>query len=149
MLEAPYTLWEAYRNGGTVVISTNGIVTDKGLAVMGAGVALAAKQHQPSLPWSLGKALLATGNHVYWFQDLRMFTFPTKDNWRDPSTLELIDQSAGELVNYLRAYPALMHVYMPKVGTKNGGLAWHDVEKVLHKHFVNDLRLRVLLVKPE
>jgi hypothetical protein len=102
------------------IIPTNGIVTPQGIAIMGAGVAAQAVQRFPMLPRELG-AKLRKGNHVYYFDHYKLLTFPTKNHWRNPSTVELIEDSVRELLTYIN--PALRYA-MPRVGTGEGGLDW-------------------------
>lgn len=149
MLEMPFSLFDIYAKGGTIAVTTNSVIKTNGEAVMGAGVALEAKAWQPDLPLALGAALKLHGNRVFYWAQYRMVTFPTKEDFRDPSTLELIQRSAEELKAVLYANPQLLHVYLPRPGCKNGGLSWHAVEQVLNKVFVNDMRLRVLMAKPQ
>lgn len=149
MLEMPFRLFDLYRHGGTIIVTINAVVKANGEAVMGAGVALEAKNHQPDLPLALGNAIKRNGSQVYWWPQYRMITFPTKHDWAKPSPIELIEKSAHELAALLHVHPELLHVYMPRPGCKNGGLRWIDVEKLLNGVFVNELRLRVLMARPE
>lgn len=135
-------LWKLNAQGQVVCVTTNGITKtygpEKGQAVMGAGVALQAKLRYPNLPLELGSLLVVAGNHVYWFPKYRLFTFPTKNDYRDKSTLELIAQSARELVQLVEEQKILDtyghgQIYLPRPGCSNGGLDWKDVCPVLEE----------------
>lgn len=96
MLQITGDIWNFHKLG-PVCVATNGIVKVNGEAVMGAGVALEAAKRFPSLPRELGN-VLDKGNHVWYFSLYNLFTFPTKNHWKDNSSLELIEQSAIELL---------------------------------------------------
>lgn len=131
-------------------ITTNGIVRDDGMAVMGKGVALQCKKLWPETPRILG-SLLPYGNIPYQlgyvnkageFQTnvivesgfmCRIFSFPTKHDWRDKSDLDLIKQSSQYMVRYANELKLEM-IAMSQPGCQNGGLSWEkDVRPVLSK----------------
>lgn len=146
-------LWQKHVEGFPVVVTTNGVIKDNGEAVMGAGVALEAKRRFVMLPRDLGNYIKARGNHVAYWTLYNLFTFPTKNDWRNNSELALIEQSAIEMVgvcnrlkeplepgldSYSRYRPEKFgssgKIYMPKPGCGNGGLRWENVRLVLEKH---------------
>jgi hypothetical protein len=132
-------IWK-YHNPGYVVITTNGNINKNGECIMGKGIALEAKQRYPNLPYLLGQNIQVLGNHVFWYLDAHIITFPTKHNWRDKSSLELIEQSAKELLNtYVKALQTGVSpdIYMPKPGCGNGGLTWEEVEPVIEPYIGN------------
>ncbi len=128
-------LWDAHAEGKTVVITTNGYVNGRGLAVMGRGVARQAAERFPSLPRQLAERIYTEGktggNRVHHFQEERIITFPVKHKWFEDADLELICKSAVELVALLDKLPQEKPVAMPKPGCGNGKLKWGDVEPVL------------------
>lgn len=151
-MQYPAKLFEVYERGGTIVVTTNGIVRANGEAVMGAGVALEAKARQEWLPLALGKAIQEKGNQLYYFDAWRMITFPTKHDFRERSPMPLIEKSAHELAALLHARPEILHVYIPRVGCRNGGLRWEGnggVEQLLDRVFSESLKMRVFTVIPE
>lgn len=126
-------IWKFWDDGFYIVIPTNGFVKNDGTNVMGRGLARVASTRIQTLPGLLGGLLAREGNHVYAFPELRVFTFPVKDHWRDDASLELIEQSCQELkpkAEMLRKFP----VYIPRVGCGNGRLSWEDVRPLLVKH---------------
>ena len=126
-------LWEAQKRG-YIAIPTNGVVDSQGRAVMGKGLALDAKARYPWIPERLGLIIARTGNHVYYFPDAKLFTFPTKGDWKDPSNLGLIRQSAVEL----KALAWNLTVFLPRVGCGEGRLNWMEVRKTLEPILSSD-----------
>lgn len=140
MIEIDADLW-SYPAWARVV-TTNGQVRKDGRAVMGAGVAKAAAQRYPDIERLLGAALREHGNHVHAFfcptgriiaQYDHVITFPTKEHWRDPSTLSLIERSAREMAELFSnpRYESWGTVVMPRPGTGRGGLRWDEVRPVI------------------
>lgn len=115
-----------------VCVTTNGIVCRTG-AVMGAGIAKEANMRY-NLSASLGKKLKETGNHVYdmgVFDNKHVITFPTKNDWRDPSDIALIKQSCIELITLADANN-WKEILLPPVGCGCGGLNFEkDVKPVI------------------
>src|SRR5262245_21385562 len=89
-------LWEQTK--AYVVVPTNGDVNQKGLAVMGRGVARQAALNLPKLPMLLGRRLL-NGNRVQVFSSLRLVTFPVKNHYNEKASLLLIEESLAELAD--------------------------------------------------
>ena len=129
MLEIQGDIWEAHALGHWIVITTNGIVRKDGACVMGRGVARDAALRYPILPVLLGTLLTEHGNHVFRLGSYRIITFPVKHHWREPADLDLIRQSAIELLTgTVTLEPP---IYMVRPGCGNGQLAWEDVRPVL------------------
>lgn len=120
-----------------VGVTTNSMIRADGRAVMGAGVARVARDTFPGIDLALAKRLRSAGNHVHliWKSPLGawVYSFPTKVNWRNPSTLALIEQSTQELVS-LADKMNWKAVYLPRPGCNNGGLSWSDVAPILNKY---------------
>jgi hypothetical protein len=137
MQEIIGSIWDFHKQGHWVIVPTNGNRTKDGLAVMGAGVAKDAALRYPELMELLGEAL-AGGNGVNVFPDQRIITFPTKNNWRNPSDVMLIHRSCQEfkriIENWQGECPAF---YSPQLGCGLGGLKWEMVKPILEK-YLND-----------
>lgn len=122
------------------LVTTNGIVKKDGKAVMGAGIAKYCRDTFPYVDATLGDKLKAGGNHVYELGLKRrpdhegvflLFSFPTKDDWKDNSKPELIRQSCQEMMDMADEY-SLNAIYMPCPGCSNGKLDyWKDVRDIL------------------
>jgi hypothetical protein len=122
-------IWTIH-NPAPVCITTNGIIKNDGTLVMGAGIALQAKQRFPELPGKLADAVSQHGNHTLYMPDENIFSFPTKHDWKDKSDLALIAQSATELL-IITEKVGFTEVYLPKPGCANGQLDWEDVKNVI------------------
>src|SRR6185369_13414187 len=98
MQEATGDLWELSSvPNGVPCVTTNGKVRKDGSCVMGRGCALQAAKRYPDLPKRLGLQLHLSGNHVYYFEDPRIITFPVKHAWWEKADTELIARSVSEL----------------------------------------------------
>jgi len=141
MKEQQIDLWDVI--DGWKVITTNGSVNKKGLAVMGRGCALEAAMRIPMLPKFLAMALEKTGNKVYVW-DYNIITFPVKHKWNEKADLELIKKSVGELVEIANTL-SMTKVYLPRPGCGYGYLDWEDVRKEIEP--ILDDRF-ILITKP-
>jgi hypothetical protein len=124
--------------GDAFVVTTNGIVKRNGAAVMGAGVALYARETFPGIDMRLGQLLKQHGNRVFNMgtyespvgKPQRVVTFPTKKDWKDPSDPNLILKSCAELIEMTDEF-GWSRVILPPVGTGNGGLNTEYVREML------------------
>lgn len=119
-------IWRrAYECGGWVVIPTNTTLRKDGLAVMGAGLAKEAAERFPALPQELAAHINRWKDRIYVNSDV--ICLPTKRDWRQSSTIELIGQGCYELVEFARLM-ALADNYrpilIPRLGCGLGGLDW-------------------------
>lgn len=116
-----------------ICITTNGITKNNGDAVMGKGIAKTANDLY-SIAHALGKQLRLNGNHVYDMgihNNKHILTFPTKQHWRDDSSIDLIKQSCVELVA-LADKMQFNTVLLPAVGCGCGRLDFNkDVYPVI------------------
>ena len=134
-------IWKSEANA--ICIPTNGIVKANGDAVMGAGLALQATMYYPPLPKYLGHCLQKFGNQVFMFPltsdmisgEPIVITFPTKNDWKKGSRIDLIQKSANELVKMADGLPGLKRIAIPRVGCGKGGLKWEQVCPLLQKVF--------------
>lgn len=128
MRETTGNIWD-YLGKAIIVITTNGMVTAKGEAVCGRGVARQARQRFPELTRRLGQLLLERGNHVHSLGD-GLVSFPVEESpWANPD-LRLIKRSAREL-RELADVSGWHMVVVPRPGCGGGGLAWQDVAPLL------------------
>ena len=123
-------LWKFHTPANWIVIPTNGSIRHDGACVMGRGVALQAKKRYSDLPYELGQYIRRFGNVVHTFREYGLLSFPVKHKWFEKADLELIEQSAKQLL-----YVVDRPIYLPMVGCGNGRLAWKDVKPVLDKYF--------------
>lgn len=111
-------------------VTTNGVLRNNGELVMGAGIALQAKQRFPELPARLGKNVSMFGNKPFIFHDIGIISFPTKHHWKDKSDIGLIRQSAEHIVGFVKAL-SIKEVALTRCGCGLGGLVWSNVKSVL------------------
>jgi hypothetical protein len=134
-----------------VLIPTNGQVKASGEAVMGAGVALEAARRWPWVKTALGEKLRRFGNVPHALGPARnallspcaVLSFPTKNRWEEPASLDLIKLSAELTRTWVdnNTEPGC-RVLLPRVGAGLGGLNWALVRAVLAPSF--DDRFHVL-----
>jgi hypothetical protein len=136
-------LWSFHAQGAYIAITTNGMVKANGEAVLGAGLAKQAAARFPTLAGQLGVALRRHGNVPHLCADLRLITFPTKDDFRFPSTLSLIEQSGHRIVQLLDDHHISI-LYAPRHGCGLGQLSWASVEPLLSRIFDD----RIVIVTP-
>lgn len=133
----------------SICITTNGIVGATGLATMGAGVAGEAARRWPSVRKNLGKALKAFGNKPFVIGIINnnnqfidpisklitnkefkclVWSFPTKDDFKFNSKVELIKESCQLMVKAADKLE-LKRIMLPRPGCSNGRLSWDSVKK--------------------
>ena len=135
MLEEKGDLWKF--TDGIPAITTNGYIKKNGQAVMGRGCAKEAADRFSGLSGILGFNLIQYANHVFYlhqFGDKGIITFPVKDTWSEKAKIELIKQSADELICMTIPYFEITEkIYLPRPGCGNGGLEWKDVKPEIEK----------------
>ncbi len=149
MFELKGNIWDV-PCADIVCVTTNGIVRSDGTAVMGGGIAKECAQRFPASQRVLGEEIKAKGNHVHLIHDPAalfaagplIYSFPTKEHWRDKSLIKLIARSAKELVeevNRLEFYyqDGPLMVLVPRPGCGLGGLQWGQVRPTLENYFDN------------
>lgn len=138
-LYSTQSLFSFPKEGEGACVTTNGMWRSDGDAVMGAGIALEAQKNY-MIADLLGKYLQQYGNRVFNLglhpnletgENFRLFSFPTKYNWKLPSRIDLIEKSARELVEVCEKF-GVQKCYLPPAGCTNGKLSYEkDVKPVL------------------
>ena len=118
------------------IITTNGITKSNDNAVMGKGIALSAALKYPHLPHELGVELQTHGNHCNYFQQYNLITFPTKHDWRQNSSYELIETSLNELLLICLDLNNF-NLVMPRLGCSNGNLNWNKVQSLITQNLTH------------
>lgn len=124
-----------------ICFTSNPGVRKDGRAIMGAGVAKAFRDKFNDLDLEYGKILVGSrvnlttdfGARKLDGRDVRIIAFPTKNNWKYNSTIELITLSAMRLKTMIETDKVLSSgiVLLPRPGCSNGGLQWDEVRKVI------------------
>lgn len=154
MKELVGDIWDFHDAGNWVVITTNGTITrdyddydTNGIltpqCVMGAGIALQAKERFPDLPFTLGRLILDRGNAVYRLPQYRLYTFPVKTDWWKKADMRLIVRSCNQLA---KLAPKDKLTFMVRPGCGVGRLAWRNV-KCKIEHLLDDRFVVVELPK--
>nr|WP_315468499.1 macro domain-containing protein [uncultured Undibacterium sp.] len=110
------------------------------VGVMGAGVALAFKKRFPEMFDDYVKKCRAgtirPGSPSVWIQkdmiskEVEIINFPTKDNWKNPSEYQYIDDGLEWLSAYLEDKNEKV-VTLPALGCGHGGLDWSRVRSMI------------------
>jgi len=146
-------IWDHHAKGHYITITVNCNIKTNGHAVMGAGIALEVKQRFPDLPRKLGE--VKERRAVVVFPEERIITFPTKINWYESSTVELISSSLAQLIIVSNTMiPDLKKpIYCVKFGCSNGRLSWEKDVRPAIEPFINEADFvfvdRTSWVKPD
>jgi hypothetical protein len=136
------------RDADAICFTSNSIVKANGELVMGAGIAKAFKDRWPYLAVYFGQLVKTCGNkvHVCDIADgkgyRRIFNFPTKNHFKDKSDLNLIVDSAKQLVEIVNQMEIFSKkkskIYLTKPGCGLGGLNWETQVKPAIKDILDD-----------
>ncbi len=127
------------------------VITVNCIGVMGAGVAKAFKEREPELYQRYkqdckdGKILIGQGQVYMKHARLYYVMFPTKDNWRNPSSYGGVVASLNWLVQD-HLHPDA-HIVFPPVGCGHGGLKFSVVSLLMHEAF-QQMHNRITVVHP-
>ena len=126
-----------FDEGDVICTTTNGEVRKDGKAVMGRGNAKFVRDTFKGVDELLAQMLQKYGNrvaplgkHTFNGKSFTLLTFPTKNTWRDKSSIELIAKSAHEMKQMADHY-GFQKIYIPIPGCANGQLTWSQVKEVL------------------
>lgn len=141
MQEIKGNLWDYYGKPNHIVcITTNcSLKSDLHTAVMGKGIAKEALDRFPGIDLKLGN-IIRKGLGSRCFELVPgVWSFPTKNDWRQPSFLEFIDGSARSLRLISTSDVWRNHTFIiPRPGCGCGGLDWRDVKLGLELIFSED-----------
>lgn len=154
MIEVTGDLFEYIKDNpvDAICCTTNMVVKANGELVMGAGIAKVFAKKYPTLAKDFGKTVLqmrAKGYvpnvflaHEPTLKPTREYSprivyFATKDDWRKPSTLEIIEESLKQLTKLSRLN-TWDKVVLPKPGCSNGGLDWKEQVRPLCEKYLDD-----------
>ena len=124
-------IWNWWSKGHYIAVSTNGFVKNNGACVMGRGIAEQAAERFERLPFELGVLIKQFGNIPFVFETYSIITVPTKSNWWENSSLELIEKSVSKLA---KATAPRYPICVPRLGCSNGKLDWKNVKPILEKY---------------
>lgn len=127
------------KNGDILCITTNGCIKKNGNAVMGKGIAKQVADKCEAIPKLLGMYLKRYGNRCFnlgkyktQYGIIGLATFPTKDNWRSNSNIDIITKSVNEVIKMADKFK-WTNIYIPAPGCGCGNLDYEkDVEPILN-----------------
>jgi len=139
MREIRGNIWLYHSDPRWIIVPTNGSINQKGMCVMGRGLAKQTFQRHPFIAKALGNKIMLSGNLVFAFPKLRMFSFPVKRHWHDSASLKIIHSSCEQVMVLADSYDIKGdgQILLPRVGCGNGGLLWRVVEPILDKMLDN------------
>jgi len=131
-----------------ICVTTNSVVKRNGELVMGGGVAKQFALNYPTLPYKLGQKVKTYGNIPYLIKIKgdTIVSFPTKNNYQDPSDLDLIKTSAIKLASLATKF-RWTNVALPAPGIGLGKLKWKEVQPILES--ILDDRFTILFYKKD
>lgn len=130
-----WALWSS-KMYDAVCITTNGAVRVDGACVMGRGCAKEFAERFPDGPFDLGQLIDMNGNITQViYRNLEndkeaTVAFPVKHLWHEAADIELIQESAKQLVELADKYK-WEKVLLPRPGCGNGKLEWGIVAPII------------------
>lgn len=138
-------IWNYYGEGSYMIVPTNLGWKKDNSNVMGAGIALQAKQKFPDLPLAYGTFCRSSRGEEGLMVFKRMIMFPTKSlnisqpylSWQAKSSLKEIENSCFKLLELFAENEEIFEskTYLPLVGCGNGELDEKDVMPILEEYF--------------
>lgn len=124
--------------------------------VMGKGIALQFKKAYPEMFEEYQKAsksgAVVIGKMHVWrnnamFGPKYIINFPTKDDWKQPSRIEYIEQGLVDLIRVIKE-SGISSIAIPPLGCGNGGLDWNAVKPLIISALKDFSSLNVELYEP-
>lgn len=128
-----YIEGDIFNSPAQVIVNTVNTV-----GVMGKGLALSFKKRYPEMFEAYRRACekrqLTIGKlMLYYAPDHWIMMFPTKENWRNPSKIDYIEEGLKKFVNTYTD-KSITSIAFPKLGCGNGELSWDDVKPVMERY---------------
>lgn len=123
---------------------------------MGAGLALAFKKAFPDNYHSykeacmndrvnVGKMFITKALHKD--KEILIVNFPTKKDWRNPSSIDYVNAGLISLAAGLRT-SGIKSIAIPSLGCGKGGLDWPDVKELIIQHLNSIKNIDILVYEP-
>lgn len=132
----------SFKDFKNICITSNSIIRDNGRLVMGAGVAKYFRDSVYNIDKIAGDSVILNGNifqKILTRNDINYYLFPTKNNWKDNSDINLIKYSAKQLNEYIFENKIIDNFILPMPGCRNGGLNKNIVLKELENIINTDV----------
>ncbi len=131
-------IWSIWKKPLNILCITTNSEIWNAMNIMGAGIAKEAKLRFPDLPRLMAAAIVIKGNPYYLIElPQQLIALQTKYNWRDPSPLDLVEESIkrlGKLASENKTW--IYHTAKPGCGF--GGLSFHKQVKPLLNKYCGD-----------
>lgn len=136
------------RTFDAIVVTTNTTLRTNNELVMGAGIAKDFRDKFSNLSHSLGYmikrrkecGLTLDDIIVTRVNDIYIVAFPTKNDWKLPSSLDLIEKNLQQL-KFISEIFMWENVLMTRPGCGLGALSWNDVKPVCEKYLNNNFTI--------
>jgi O-acetyl-ADP-ribose deacetylase (regulator of RNase III) len=96
-------------------------------------------------PWWESPRFTKSGT---WTEDRWIINFPTKDDWRDPSEIDYIENGLDDLTRVVKNLK-LTSIAIPALGCGLGGLSWKDQVQPLLTTWADEIGIDVELYPPQ
>lgn len=132
-------IWDQLYKTDLICITTNSTIKNNGSLVMGRGIALEAKNRFKDIDIYAGRIinhLEIYGLKVFIYNQQLVGLFQTKDNWKNNSSLKIIEYSCKKLCDFINNplyYRANFRVDLPYPGINNGRLTKDKVYPIISK----------------
>lgn len=146
-----FTTGDMFASGCDALVNTVNTV-----GVMGAGVALAFKKKFPHNYHSyrdacsegrviVGRMFITKAEYLG--KEILIVNFPTKKDWRNPSTMDYVNSGLASLASGLRT-SGIKSIAIPPLGCGNGGLDWPDVKELIIQHLESIENIDIVVYEP-
>lgn len=141
-----------YVKGNIFQASAQTIVNTVNLrGAMGKGLALEFKNRFPGLFEAytndlLDKRLMIGSPTIWKGKEKWVINFPTKDDWRKPSTYEYVEKGLKGLRGRLDEW-AVLSLAIPPLGCGLGSLDWNKVRPMIETH-LGDMEMSIEVFEP-
>ena len=137
MIESRSDIWNS--GADYICVTTNGIVSRDGTLVMGAGFAKQVRNRYHGIDRALGEGVKLLGNIPLMFNtaqgESNIISLPTKNHWKDKSSLELIVRSVSHIAKTMRPTDTIA---LTRPGCALGGLDWESTVKPAIEPLLDD-----------
>ncbi|WP_321778152.1 macro domain-containing protein [Sulfurimonas sp.] len=139
-----YTRTNIFESNAQVLVNTVNTV-----GVMGKGLAKEFKRIYPDMFDSYQKycenGIFTIGKlQIYKTSNKWVMNFPTKENWRNASTVEYVELGLQKFVEQYQIQ-GIKSVSFPMLGCGNGGLDWENVVKPLMYKYLKNLPIDIFI----
>lgn len=152
-------MWNIFGKTDLFLITTNPIIRENGAVVMGRGIALEAKKRFPNIPYDFARSLkfsaLKNQTHSYkkisygpsnigpigTYENQLVGYFMVKEHWNKPADLNIIRNSARELLHCTTWIHGFKRIDINFPGIGNGKLERENVLPILERYLPDNVHV--------